>query len=90
MEGRIRAGILLNRVSCLPFTNALFVTFFHLNAHPVGKRGIGYQAGVWHRQTPAWGRRAACAPRVVQVSQQSPLSGGSLRETAGTWFPHTS
>ncbi len=28
-----------------------------------GKGGIGYQAGVWHRQTPAWGRRAACAPR---------------------------
>jgi hypothetical protein len=36
MEGRIRAGILLNRVSCLPLTNGLFVSFFHLNAHPVG------------------------------------------------------
>jgi hypothetical protein len=36
MESRIRAGILLNRVSCLPLTNGLFVSFLHLNAHPVG------------------------------------------------------
>ena len=28
-----------------------------------GKGGIGYQVGVWRCQTPAWGRRAACAPR---------------------------
>jgi hypothetical protein len=41
MEGRIRAGILLNRASCLTFTNGLFVSFFHLNAHPVGVGALG-------------------------------------------------
>jgi hypothetical protein len=29
----------------------------------VGKGGLGDTVGVWRCQTPAWGRRTACAPR---------------------------
>ena len=49
-----------------------------------GKGGIGYQVGVWHRQTPAWGRRAACTPRswtdfTIRVIEGAGSAGVSCR-----------